>query len=363
MRQKRPIHPPLDELLQNPFVRLRLALLLGVLLLVVGTAGYMLVEHYRPLDALYMTVITLSTVGYETVRPLDDAGKVFSIFLILGGIGTAAWVFTTVIEVFVSEQTLKMIGRRRMERRVDALSGHYIVCGYGRIGQQIAQMYTQERVPFVVIEREESRVTMLREANIAHVEGDAADDEALKQAGIARARALIAVTPTDAVNTFIVLSARGLRPDLSIIARADSVQNEAKLYRAGATKVVSPHNLGGRWMGVTALNPAVTEFIEAMTEMDHANFVLHEFTVEGASSFVGQSFGESALKPKTGALVVAIRQGANQHRFVPNPADDLRLSEGDILIAIGSVSQLNALAKLVRPAQPETVLPHGLSHA
>lgn len=361
--RNKPMRPPLQELMRNPFVRLRLALLLGLLLLVVGTAGYMIVEHDRPLDAIYMTVITLSTVGYGTVGGFNDAGKVFSIFLILGGIGTTAWVFATVIEVLVSEQTLRILEKRRMDRRVDALSGHYIICGYGRIGQQIAQMYTQERVPFVVLEQEESRVAMLREADITHVEGDAADDEALKRAGIDRARALIAVTPTDAVNTFIVLSARGLRPDLSIIARADRVQNEAKLYRAGASKVVSPHNLGGRWMGVTALNPAVTEFIEAMTEMDHTNFVLHEFTVEAQSVFAGQRFDEAALKPKTGALIVAIRQGANKHRFAPNPADDLRLSEGDILIAIGSLAQLNALARLVRPSQPETVLPHGLSHA
>ena len=362
MTRKRSLHPTLDELLRNPFVRLRLALLLGLFLLLIGTGGYMAVQHYRPLDALYMTVITLSTVGYETVGHFTDAGKVFSICLILGGIGTAAWVFTTVIEVFVSEQTMRILRRRRMDRRIDALAGHYIVCGFGRIGQQIAQMYTQERVPFVVIEQDESRLVMLREGNIAHVEGDAADDAALSQAGIARARALIAVTPTDAVNTFIVLSARGLRPDLSIVARADSTQNEAKLYRAGATKVVSPHNLGGRWMGITALNPAVTEFIEAMTEVDHSQFVLHEFTVDGESAFIGETFGEAALKPKTGALVVAIRQGANQHRFVPNPADDLRLSEGDILIAIGSMPQLNALARLVRPGRPETVLPHGLSH-
>ena len=363
MNQKRLLHPSLDELLRNPFVRLRLALLLGLLLLLAGTGGYMAVQHYRPLDALYMTVITLSTVGYETVGHFSDAGKIFSILLILGGIGTSAWVFTTVIEVFVSEQTRQILGRRRMDRRVSALSGHYIVCGYGRIGQQIAQMYIQERVPFLVLEQEPARVAMLRDADVVYVEGDAADDDALMRAGIARARALIAVTPTDAVNTFIVLSARGLRPDLSIIARADSVQNEAKLYRAGASKVVSPHNLGGRWMGITALNPAVTEFIQAMTEMDHTQFVLHEFTIEMQSVFVGENFGEAALKTKTGALVVAIRQGENQHRFVPNPADDLRLSESDILIAIGTLPQLNALAKLVRPAQPETVLPHGLSHA
>lgn len=360
MNKRRPTHPPLSELVNNPFVRLRLAVLVGLLLLLVGTAGYILVEHYSALDALYMTVITLSTVGYETVRPLNMPGKIFSIILILGGIGTAAWVFTTIIEVFVSEQGLRIIGRRRMERRVKTLDGHFIVCGYGRIGQQIAQMYNQEQVPFVIVERDESRLAMLRADDIAHVEGDAADEDALRQAGIDRARALIAVTPTDAVNTFIVLTARYLAPKLFIVARADNQQNEAKLYRAGASKVVSPHILGGRWMGMTAVNPAVTAFITAMTEIDHANFVLHEFRLDAETPFVGQCFGEAELKRRTGALVVAIRQGETDHSFVPNPGDHLRLSSGDILIAMGTLEELNRLAKLVRPGHPDAVHPYGL---
>jgi voltage-gated potassium channel len=349
---------PLDNLLRGPFIRLRLAVLLGLLLLMVGTGGYTVVEHYRPLDALYMTVITLSTVGYETVTPLSHAGKIFTIFLILGGIGTAAWVFTTIIEVFVSEQGLRIIGRHRMQRRVDMLSGHYIVCGFGRIGQQIAQMYRQDRVPHVVIEREDSRLAMLRADDVPHVEGDAADEGVLSSAGIARARALIAVTATDAGNTFIVLTARGLSPQLLIVARADSQQNEAKLRRAGATKVVSPHILGGRWMGITAVNPAVTEFITAMTEMDHSDFILHEFQIEDETVFLDQTFGAADLKRRTGALVVAIRQHSDEHRFTPNPPDHLRMQLGDILIAIGSPDQLNALARFVRPQHPESILPY-----
>ncbi len=349
---------PLEELFRNPFVRLRFALLLAMLLLAVGTGGYVIVEHYRPLDALYMTVITIATVGYGEVKPLDAHGKVFTIALILGGIGTAAWAFTTIVEVFVSEQTYRLLRRTRMKRRVDALSGHFIVCGYGRLGQQIALMYHQDRVPFVVVEQEESRVTMLRDADFAYVEGDAADDETLVDAGLHRARALIAVTPTDAVNTFITLSAHGLRPEISIIARADSLQNEAKLYRAGATKVVSPHNLGGRWMGITALNPAVTDFIEAMTELDQTNFMLHEFTVHRETEFVNLPLGGQDIKRRTGALIVAVRQGEAGGRFTPNPDDEARLAPGDTLIAIGNEKQLNALARLVNPDQPQKIRMH-----
>ena len=335
---------------RNPLLRLRLALLLGILLLAVGTAGYMALERMGFLDALFMTVITLGSVGYGEVKPLDVAGEVFTIALILVGLGTAAWLFTTVIETFVSEQTLLLLSKKRMDRIVNSLKNHYIVCGYGRIGQEIGQGYTQNKVPFLVIEQEPGRLAMLREANIPYVEGDAANDDILLQAGIDRAAALIAVTPTDAINTFIVLSARGLQPDLYIVARADALKNEAKLLRAGASKVISPHVLGGRWMAVTAINPAVTDFIAAVTEADHAEFAVREVRVTEASACAGMTFLAAQLKQKTGALVVAMRPVSEERRFFPNPPDDRRLAPGDILIAIGSPHQLTLLSALLQPA-------------
>jgi len=337
--------PRLRDFYRNPLLRLRLALLLGAFILTGGTGGYMGIEHYGFLDALFMTVITLGSVGYGEVKPLDTAGTVFTIALILFGLGTAAWLFTTIIETFVSEQTLLLIFRKRMTRQVNALKDHYIVCGYGRIGQQIASGYTQDKVSYVVIEHDPARVEMLRESDVPHVEGDAADDDVLERAGISRAAALIAVTPTDAINTFIVLSARGLRPDLYIVARADTLQNEAKLLRAGASKVVSPHILGGRWMAITAINPAVTDFITAMTEADHTTFRLREVTIDAAHA--GMTFGAAQFKQKSGALVVALRAGGEGGVFVPNPPDDRALTPGDILIAIGSPAQLLSLARLL----------------
>ena len=355
--------PRLRDFYRNPLLRLRMALLLGAFILTGGTAGYMGIERLGFLDALFMTVITLGSVGYGEVKPLDAPGEVFTIALILFGLGTAAWLFTTIIETFVSEQTLLLLSKKRMTRQVNALKNHYIVCGYGRIGQQIAQGYTQNKVPYVVIEQEAARLEMLREADISHVEGDAADDDVLKQAGIDRAAALIAVTPTDAVNTFIVLSARGLRPDLYIVARADTLQNEAKLLRAGASKVVSPHILGGRWMAITAINPAVTDFITAMTETDQTKFLLREVTVTQSAACVGMTFGMAQLKEKTGALVVALRAGGEGGVFLPNPPDDRRLAPGDILIAIGSPSQLLSLAGLLDPTPQASFLPRGLRAA
>jgi voltage-gated potassium channel len=342
--------PRLRDFYRNPLLRLRLALLLGFVILAGGTAGYIGLEHYSFLDALFMTVITLGSVGYGEVKPLDVPGEIFTIVLILFGLGTAAWLFSTIIETFVSEQTLLILSRKRMARMINSLKDHYIVCGYGRIGQQIALGYTQNKVPYLVIEQEPSRLEMLREADVPHVEGDAADDEVLKRAGIDRAAALIAVTPTDAINTFIVLSARGLMPNLYIVARADTLQNEAKLIRAGASKVVSPHVLGGRWMGITAINPAVTDFVTAVTEADPTQFAVREVTLSEASACAGMTLAGADLKQKTGALVVALRAAAETHTFVPNPPDDCRLTPGDMLVAIGSPAQLSSLARLLNPS-------------
>ena len=244
-------------------------------------------------------------------------GKIFTIVLILVGLGTAAWLFTTVMKLCqradpaaAVEETDGPHGER--------LKNHYIVCGYGRIGQQIAQGYTQNKVPYLCHRAGTGAAGVLREADIPHVEGDAADDDVLMQAGIDRAAALIAVTPTDAINTFIVLSARGLQPDLYIVARADALQNEAKLLRAGASKVISPHILGGRWMAITAINPAVTDFIAAVTEADQAEFAVREVQVYGSIRLLpGMTFGDAQFKQKTGALVVAMRPASGGSGFFP----------------------------------------------
>ena len=353
-------HIRFSVVFRNPFARLRLALLIGLLLLAGGTVGYVKIEQYSFLDALYMTVITLSTVGYTEVRPLDAPGKIFTIGLIMTGIGTAAWAFATAAEALLSVESLKILAKKRMERIVGKLTDHYIVCGFGRIGQQIAEEYGRNNVRFVVIDRDESRLEMLRDRDIPHVVGDAADDDVLRSAGIDRALALIAVTPTDAINTFIVLSARSLSAKLYIVARADAVNNEGKLYRAGASKVVSPHALGGRWMGITAINPAVTDFITAMTEADHMQFALREFTVTHDSDYCGKTFGAADLRGRTGALVVAVKPGGDVKAFHPNPPDTMRLHTGDILIAVGSIPQLTHLARLTQPGETPTMVPLGI---
>jgi voltage-gated potassium channel len=338
-------------LVDNPFLRLRLAILLAVGLAAVGTAGYVGIEHYSWLDALYMTVITLSTVGFDEVRPLDTAGKLFTMALIVVGLATATWALSTVAEVFLSEKAIRLRERRYMDKLIDNLTGHIIVCGFGRIGRQIAVEYHQHRIPFVVVDPSTERMEALRSDGILFLAGDGSADDVLVRAGIHRAAGLVAVTPTDAVNTFIVLTARGVRPDLFIVSRADDPQNVQKLYRAGATVVVAQHVLAGRWIGVTSVNPAVTDFISAMTEMDHSQTQLREITVDEASEAAGKTFAEVRLRERTGALVVAVRSD-ERSRFTANPADDYRFKPSDILVTIGSPNQLNALVKIVSPNHP-----------
>ncbi len=339
---------PKFDYYRDPILRLRLAFLVGLLLLAVGTGGYMLIERMGFLDALFMTVITLGSVGYGEVKPLNVAGEIFTIILILVGLGTAAWLFTTVLETLTSEQTQRVLAQKRMDRVVNALKNHYIICGYGRIGQQIADGYTQNNIPFVIIERSPERIGALRDAGIPCVEGDAADDAVLVQAGIHRAAALISVTPSDASNTFIVLSARGLRGDLFIVARADAPQNEAKLLRAGASKVISPYVLGGRWMAVTAINPAVTDFVAAITQADPARFAVREVQVAASSAYAGQTFGEAQFKQRTGAQVVAMRPAGQAAGFFPNPPYERTIAAGDVLVALGSPEQLSSLSRLLQ---------------
>ena len=346
------IHLFLVGAARDPVARLRLALIIGFGLLVFGTTGYILIEHFSPLDALFMTVITLATVGYDEVGGLHTPGKIFTIVLIVLGIGTATWVLTTFVEVFVSEQALKRSERSRMDQVIAGLKNHYIVCGYGRIGQQIVQGYNQNNVPVVVLEQDPIRSARMLSDGVLCIEGDGADDDVLTQAGIERARCLIAVTPSDAVNTFVVLSARGLRPDLFIVARCDVPQNEAKLTRAGANRVVSTHVLGGRWMAALGVNPAVTDFILAIVDADHARFQLREVTLGATSSFIGSTFGAANFRGKTGALVVAIRRADKEALYMPNPPDDTVLAEGDTLILIGSPTQVQRIAIMVNPGHP-----------
>jgi len=327
----------------DPIRRFQFAVALGLCLIVVGAAGYIVIEHYPILDAFYMTIITLSTVGYGEVHPLHPAGKIFTMLLLVFGLGIAAWALSTLFEVLISDQSLRILEQRRMDRLIDTFENHFIVCGYGKIGEAVTTGFLRRNVQFVVVDGSPDRLERLRESGVPRVTGDASDDEVLTRAGIARARALIVVTSTDASNTFITLSARQMRADLMIVARAALPGNVRKLYQAGATKVISPDQLGGWWMAITAENPAVTDFITGLSEASVSGSSLAE--VKAVGGIVGKTFGHAMIKERSGALALAVkREGV----YNPNPPDNYVILAGDDIIALGTPAQVAKLRKLCR---------------
>jgi voltage-gated potassium channel len=319
--------------------KLRLALAMLASVFVLGTIGYVALG-FSVLDAVYQTVTTVATVGFREVQPLDDAGKVFTIVLILVGVGTALYTFSVVLETLFEGHLRAVLGRRRMERQIDAMQQHIIVCGWGRVGRAIAEELTAAGADLVVIDRDSTRVS---EAPLPAVVGDATEDGVLEAAGLRRARALVAALDSDAANLFVTLSARSLCPDLFIVARARVEESEEKLRRAGADRVVNPQSIGGARIAAFVLQPHVTEFLDVVMHDRGLEFRLEEIRVPRGSSFAGMSIRDAQLRDRTGALVLALRE--EDGSFITNPSPDTAIRAGHILIAIGTPTELDALER------------------
>ena len=303
----------------------------------VGTFGYMLIEHWRPLDALYMTVITLSTVGFTEVHPLSDAGHLFTIALIAVGVSTAAYAVGAIGEYVVGGRLSGTLRRQRMQHDIDRLTGHYIVCGYGRVGRQVLEELAARDLVAVVIEPSDA-VLADQDAGPARIRGDATDDGALRSAGIDRAAGLVAVAGDDATNIVIVLSARALNPDLLIVARASQPESEDKLRRAGATHVISPYRIGGQRIVTQLLHPRLTDFLDLVMHHRTLELWLEEITVAADSPAAGRALSETSFWGPAGVRILAVAHGTGQPQ--PNPTGSLRLEPGDVLIALGTLEQL-----------------------
>jgi len=335
--------------------QLRLALLAVFALVAMGTSGYRILEGWPLVDCLYMTVITLSTVGFREVHPLDNVGRIFTIVLIAFGVGIAFWAVANLVEAAITEQLWHIFRRRRMQKRIDALKDHYIICGFGRMGQQIAKDFRREGVPFVVIEQNPEQLPKLQEWDIPHLEGNASDDKVLIAAGIKRAKGLITVLPTDEDNVFITLSARALNPSLYIVARSILLENENKLIMAGANRVMSPYVMGGRRMAIAVLRPNVLDFLELATHGEHPSIMIEEIRVDPGSCLVGKTLADARLRQEAGVSVIGIKRSNGD--MAPNPSADTVISAGDVLIVLGSPEQLPRAEKLVcdgsMPTEPK----------
>ncbi|MHB1424417.1 MAG: potassium channel family protein [Gemmataceae bacterium] len=315
-------------------------ILIPTALMIGGTAGYYLLDdRYTLLDALYMTVITLTTVGYEEVYPLTPSGRLFTIVLLLVGVLTFFYAVTELVRLVISGEVQQLLGKRRMERSLSELKNHTIICGYGRMGRRVCQEFSQRGLSFVIIDR---RTELLHDFSLAHgiaLEGDATSDEVLKHAGVERARALVTVAASDADNLFITLSARLLNDKLFIVARAEGEQAEEKLRRAGASRVVTPYAIGGAKVAMAVLRPAVVDFIDIATGTEHLDLQIEETLIQPGSTLAGVTLHASGLRQDLGVIVVAIK--TTDGHLVANPPGDAVMTPGDTLIALGARKSLD----------------------
>lgn len=315
------------------------------LVLLFGTLGYMRIEGWPLLEGLYMTVITITTVGYGEVRTVSEPGRVFTVFLIFAGMGIMAYTLGIVAQIMVEFQVRDLIGRRRLGLKLKNMKNHYIVCGYGRIGSIIAQELKSNGIPLIVVDQNSQFKEKLRSRNIPYIIDDATSEDVLVEAGILRAKGLVTVVLSDADNLFITMTARGINPDLFILARADQETSEKKLIRAGADKVVMPYLIGGLRMVHMILKPAVTDFF---------NFAMHDKTIElemeelkvGEKSVLnGVRLMDAGIRQDMNVMIVAIRDKAGVMSF--NPSSDVAMEAGATLIALGRNADLEKLGRIL----------------
>jgi voltage-gated potassium channel len=313
-----------------------------VAIVVIGVIGYMVIEGWSFLDAIYMTITTITTVGFREVHPLSSAGRIFSIILIIGGVGGALYVLTTLMGYILEGQFGITMGRRRMKNRIAKLKDHFILCGYGRVGQEIAKVFSEDGAPFVIIANNEEHIAKAEKDGYLYIFGDATSDEVLKEAGIERAHGLVAAVGSDTDNTFITLSAREVHPDLFIEARSSGSEAESKLRRAGADRIISPHAIGGRRMAMLALRPAVVDFIDTVTYGRGRELELENVDVASDSPLIGRNMAQA--RSQDGITVLAMRKKGG--KLLANPPGEEIIEEGDRLIVIGTKKRLAALESI-----------------
>lgn len=323
--------------------RFILDLFIFSLILIGGCVGFVVIEGWDVLEALYMTVITLTTVGFQEVHPLSQAGKIFTMFLIVSGVGFILYFLSSTTGMMI-EGTLKdVFGRRKLEKKISHIEGHYIVCGFGRIGRTVSQLLKEKPIEVVMIERNPDCIPIFQEKNLLYVSGEATSEEVLLKAGILKAKGLVAAASSDADNVYITLTARGLNPGLFILARAAEESSIVKLTRAGADKVVSPYDIGARSMANSILRPTVIDFIELAMHNRSLDLQIEELIVGEKAEIKDLTLMESAIRKEFDLIVVAIKKGSGEMIF--NPSSQAKIQVGDILVVLGDRENLIRLEK------------------
>ncbi len=324
-----------------------ISILLAALLIVCGTYGYMVIENWEPLDALYMTVITLATVGYGEVHQVSDRGQIYTIILIIVGVGFFLYVVGAVIQFMVEGRVRLLMGRRRLNRKIARLKNHYIVCGYGRIGKVICDKLRKENLSVVVIDRNPGLAETLDTLGLISVCGDATDENTLLKAGILNSKALIAALGTDTENVFLVLTGRQLAPELNIIARAGTDAAKSKLAAAGANVVEAPYETGAASMAHRVIRPTVTGFLDLAFTDRHKDIQMEEIPVAAASKLNGLMLKDSGIRQRYNLIIIAIKKADDRMLF--NPSFESVIQADDTVIALGEPYSLKKLASELNP--------------
>lgn len=325
--------------------RLVRSLVLVGLVLVLGTVGYSLIEGWSLLDAVYMTVITVATVGFQEVHELGPGGRVFTIVLVLTGTSAILFSVGTFVDFLVEGHLRGILEGRRMHKQVEALTGHHIVAGIGRVGSEVARALAERGEPFIIVESDESAIEAASDEGWLFVHGDASQEDTLREAGIARAKSLVTALDTDADNLFVTLTGRTLNPSLFIVARSSHASSEEKLMRAGADRVITPNVIGGRRMASMVVSPVISDYLDLVTHGGEIEFRLEEVVVGDNAPYAGLSLSQARVRDVIGVLVLAIREKTGPVNT--NPSSDTVMHPGDRLIVLGTESQLKDMVQNV----------------
>ena len=326
---------------------LLLAVLLALCILFLGATGYMMIEGWDFLDAVYMTVITLTTVGYGEIHELSRIGQLYTILLIFIGVAFCLYVAGSVVQFMVEGQIRTLLGRRSLDKKIDQLKNHYIICGYGRIGRVLCNQLKRKPIDLVVIDKNRELIPILDEDKVLYLSGDATDEANLNKAGIQRAKGLIAVLATDTENVFLVLTARQLNPDLYIIARASQDESKSKLQAAGANKVESPYEMGAVSMAQRIIRPTVTNFLDLAFAHKRKDIQMEEIPVNSSSDLVNVMLKDSGIRQRFNLIIIAIKKPDGSMLF--NPSFETVIEAGDTVIAVGQEGNLQKLEKILKP--------------
>lgn len=322
---------------------LKTALIIIAALIAIGSVGFHAIEGWGLLESLYVTVMTLTTVGYGDFAPQSRTGMVFTVALVAVGVGTMLYTVGLVAQSMVEGRLMNLMGRGKMEKTIEKMSNHYIICGCGRIGMLIARELAAEKMPCVVVDNRPGVIQRLQEEGFVHFQGDATHDKSLIEAGIKRARGIVCVLPTDAQNLYVILTAKELNPDIWVLARSEEEQSERRLLRAGADRVISPYTLGGNRMAMAILRPAMLDFIEITTRRQSLELRMDELPIRERSPIIGKSLEESGIRQRYGLIIVAVKKDSGKMIF--NPVAGYVIESGDKLIALGEEDNVTKLSQ------------------